>query len=400
MAVILAELDGLRQPNMYGSIPFKDTKTLEWAVTPGNNPDIPGEYDYWDHVDFVVEEAAKRGMYIGLLPTWGDKVAYQWGIGPMVFNDNPEAAYSYTRQLAERYKDQWNIIWILGGDRGGVYEREGIEYDDRPVWRAMAKAIEETYDHDIFITYHTGWPETLAFFPDEEWLDMHSLQSGHGNRTIKPWDIIRAGLKIEHSRPMMDLEPCYEDHPVNDWDGNWTRAERGFFDDYDVRARTYRGVFAGGVGAAYGHGQVWQFLDITRGHEPMAVGDTIIGWQQGIKAKGAYQIHHLKDLMLSRLDFDRVEDDSLIVSDRGKDYTDEIIATRNRKGTYAMVYLPQPKPVQIDLNKLGKGRKKVSWFNPVTGKYKRVWKRYRSGTHTFTPPSQRQKDWVLVIDVK
>lgn len=400
MAVVLAELDGLRVPNMYGSLPFRDLESLEWGVTPGNDPEVPGEYDYWDHVDYVVEEAAKRNMYVGLLPTWGDKVAYLWGDGPMIFSNNPEAAYTFAKRLAERYKDHWNIIWILGGDRPAVYEREGKEHDDRPVWRAMARAIEEVYDNDVFITYHPGHPETQAFFQNEEWLDMHAMQSGHGSRTIKAWEIIREGLKTDPRLPMMDLEPCYEDHPVNAWDGNWTREERGFHDDYDVRARIYRGVFAGGAGAAYGHGQVWQFLDTTRNHTPMWTGDTIIGWKQGITAKGAYQLRHLKDLMLSRPDFHRVEDTTLVVSDRGSDYTDAIIATRNDKGTYAMVYLPQPKPVDIDLSKLKEGRKRITWFNPENGKYKKVRKRYRDGVHTFHPPSGEQNDWVLVIDVR
>ena len=399
MAVALAELDGLRQPNMYGDVPFKDLETLEWAITPGSNPNDAEEYDYWDHVDFVIQEAAKREMYIGLLPTWGDKVAYNWGAGPMVFNNNPEAAYTYARKLAERYKHQWNIVWILGGDRPGTYERDGRYHDDRPVWRAMANAIEEVYENDVFITYHPSWPETTAFFPNENWLDMHALQSSHGNRTIKAWEIIREGLKIESRRPMMDLEPCYEDHPVNVWDGKWTRAERGYFDDYDVRARTYRGVFAGGCGAVYGHHQVWQFVDTTR-NDPVWIGDTIIGWQRALTAKAANHIHHLKDLMLSRPDFNRVEDNSLVVSDRGSDYRDVIIATRNRKATYAMVYLPQPKPVEIDLNRLSNGRKRVSWFNPVTGKYTRAKGKFSSGIQIFTPPNQQQKDWVLVVDVK
>ncbi|MDO5523063.1 MAG: DUF4038 domain-containing protein, partial [Bacteroidia bacterium] len=125
MAVALAELDGLRQPNLYGDVPFKNLETREWAVTPGNNPNNADEYDYWDHVDFVIEEAAKRNMYIGLLPTWGDKVAYNWGEGPMIFNNNPDGAYAYAKKLAERYKGRWNIIWILGGDRAATYEREG-----------------------------------------------------------------------------------------------------------------------------------------------------------------------------------------------------------------------------------------------------------------------------------
>ena len=399
MAVALAEEDGLRQANVYGKLPFRDLEIPEWDVTPGSNPGNINEYDYWDHVDFIVREAAKRNLYIGLLPTWGDKVAYKWGAGPMIFHNHPEKAYAYAKKLAERYKDQWNIIWILGGDRPAVYEREGRKHDDRPVWRTMAKAIREVCGEDVFITYHTGWPPTSDFFPDEEWLGMHTLQSGHGSREVKAWELIRSGLNVQPQRPIIDLEPCYEDHPVNPWDGKWTRAERGYFNDYDVRARIYRGVFAGGCGATYGHHQVWQFLDTTR-YAPINAGDTIIGWKEALNSKAANQIYHLKNLMLSRKDFNRVEDNNLVVSIRGSDYTDEIIATRNKQATYAMVYLPKPEPVTIDLDRLSKGRKKISWFNPVTGKFNKLRKQYANGILTFTPPSVKQKDWVLVIDVK
>lgn len=32
------------------------------AVTPGSDPADPEEYDYWDHVDAVVDEANRRGI--------------------------------------------------------------------------------------------------------------------------------------------------------------------------------------------------------------------------------------------------------------------------------------------------------------------------------------------------
>ncbi|MGI6049180.1 MAG: DUF4038 domain-containing protein, partial [Petrimonas sp.] len=104
MAVALAESNGIRQPNLYGDVPFKNLETLEWDITPENNPENAEEYDYWDNVDFVIQEAAKRKLYIGLLPTWGDKVAHSWGEGPMIFNNNPDGAYAYAKKLAERYK--------------------------------------------------------------------------------------------------------------------------------------------------------------------------------------------------------------------------------------------------------------------------------------------------------
>ena len=400
MVVALAENNGLREPNRYGDVPFINLDPTNWAVTEGNNPKNEEEYDYWDNVDFVIEEAAKRNMYIGLLPTWGDKVANNWGVGPQVFNE--QNAYTYSHKLAERYKNQWNILWILGGDRPAIYERNGEKHDDRPVWRAMAKGIQDIYGEDVFITYHTGGLGSAItsadFFHNDDWLKMNGIQSGHGKRNAEVWEYIRKNLNIDPLKPTMDLEPCYEDHPVDPWDGKWTRKDRGYFDAYDVRARIYHGVFAGGCGATYGHHSIWQFIDTTL-YYPNFVGDTIISWQQALKAEGASHIHHIKDLMLSRTDLKRVEDNNLILSDRGKDYRDLIIATRNEAKTYAMIYLPQPKPITINLDILKPGRKKVSWFNPVSGKYIRLKKEYANGEESFTPPSINQKDWVLIIDV-
>ena len=45
-AVVLAKLDGLRQPNRYGAVPFRNLKTLEWAMTSGSDPATDGEYEY------------------------------------------------------------------------------------------------------------------------------------------------------------------------------------------------------------------------------------------------------------------------------------------------------------------------------------------------------------------
>jgi len=403
MAVALAELNGLEEPNAYGHLPFKDLETLEWAVTLGNDPNINGEYDYWDHMDFIIQEAARREIYIGLLPTWGDKVAYNWGEGPMIFNNNPGKAYEYTKKLTERYKDQWNIIWIVGGDRPVIYEREGKNHDDRPIWRAMAKAIEDTYGKNVFIAFHPETrQQTSVYLSDEEWLDMYTLQSGHSYRESTPWEKIINDMNKVPKRPVMDIEPCYEEHPVRIWDpvDKWTPEGQGYFDAYDVRVRIYRNVFAGAAGTAYGHHHVWQFVDTTK-HTPINLGEkTMVGWQKAIASEGAGQMRHLKDLIYSRSFFNRVKDNSMIVSDQGSDYRDEILASRDKEGRHIMIHIPCNKPITIDFDQLKNGRKRVSWFNPATGKQKKVWKSFRNGTRTFTPPDTRQKDWVLIIDRK
>ena len=37
-------------------------------VTWGNSPDDPGQYDYWDHVDYILGLAQERGLYLAMVP--------------------------------------------------------------------------------------------------------------------------------------------------------------------------------------------------------------------------------------------------------------------------------------------------------------------------------------------
>ena len=80
-AVVLAELDGLKAPNPYGEVPLIDM-----------DPSRPND-KYFEHVDYIVDKAESLGMYIGMLPTWGDKFNIRWGKGPEVFT--PANAYDF-----------------------------------------------------------------------------------------------------------------------------------------------------------------------------------------------------------------------------------------------------------------------------------------------------------------
>jgi hypothetical protein len=398
-AVALAEENGLRAPNRYGDLPLRGEDPAQLASTPGSDPSDAEAYDYWDHVDFVIREAAKRGLYIGLLPTWGDKVAHMWGQGPIVFDE--QNAEAYGRLLAERYREDWNVIWILGGDRPALYtftwQGQQGSYDDRAIWRAMARGIESVLGREAFLAYHpAGGPySTSQYIHTEAWLDINGFQSGHGAREAPAWDWVARDLALAPPKPTLDLEPCYEDHPVNPWDGKWTR-ERGYFDAYDVRARCYRSVFAGACGVTYGHHQVWQFLD-TALYPPINIGDTVIGWQKALRSEAAGQMQHLKRLMLSRPYFSRIADPALIASGQGSDYRDLQVATRAEDASWVMVYLPQNQPVTLDLARLGGTKKRAWWFDPRSGQALSGGKASGSGLQTFVPPPQG-RDWVLVLD--
>src|SRR4028118_1178646 len=68
-AVALAELDGVTDPNPYGHLPLVDKDPTKPAITPGANPNDKQAYDYWDHVDYIVDQANARGLYIAMLPS-------------------------------------------------------------------------------------------------------------------------------------------------------------------------------------------------------------------------------------------------------------------------------------------------------------------------------------------
>ena len=53
------------------------------------------------------DEAAAQGLYVALLPTWGDKLTAPWGEGPRLFRmDNLPDARAYARYLAALLKDE------------------------------------------------------------------------------------------------------------------------------------------------------------------------------------------------------------------------------------------------------------------------------------------------------
>jgi hypothetical protein len=99
--VILSEFYEKRSVNFYGDGPFIMNDPSYPAVTPGSDTLIQEEYDYWDHVEFAVRTAASKGLYLALLPTWGE-----WVI-PLVskakFNTGEEA-YNYGWFVADRLK--------------------------------------------------------------------------------------------------------------------------------------------------------------------------------------------------------------------------------------------------------------------------------------------------------
>ncbi len=390
--VVLAEFDGIQTPSALGLQPFVNA-----------DPTHPNEA-YFDRVVEIVDEASSLGLYVALLPTWGDKLTAPWGVGPRIFrNDNLEVARSYSRYLGQKLRGRTNVIWILGGDRpprvakqaNGEVASDGSAagQDWIPIWREIAKGIAEGTGKQPVISYHpSGGPDSSSVFLQQEpWLSINGMQSGHGSgHDVPVWEWIARDYSLKPTKPTIDLEPNYEDHPYNPWP-RWDPAT-GYFRDHDVRKQVYRSVFAGGAGVTYGHHSVWQFA--SQRNETINHADR--DWVDALYRPAAREMVFLRYLMESRPYFSRVPDQSLIVGDPGAGGL-HMQATRDSEGSYAFIYFPMnDQSATIDLARLRSKQVRAWWYDPRSGVAK-LEGTMPASQHTFKTPSYGP-DWVLVLD--
>jgi hypothetical protein len=371
-AVVLAEFDGLHTPNAYGELPlFND------------DPTRPNE-NYFKQVDYIIDRAGEKGLVIGLLPTWGDKVRMDtWGKGPVIFN--PENAYIYGRWIGSRYKNRKNIIWILGGDRNPDSDNEF------KIWRSMATGILEGTggkDHAL-ITYHPQPNDqgSAQYFFSDEWFSFNMFQNGHCRNTAVYQKIYAAWLRLP-AKPVLDGEPIYEDHPVC-----FNVKDLGTSSAYDVRQYAWLDVFSGAFGHTYGCHDIWQFYSADR----EAVNGPHVYWPAAMELPGANQMKWVRRLMESHPPLtERIPDQSLILENNLM-VSERIQATRGKD--YLFVYSAAGKPFTVVLEKITGKKLHVFWFNPRNGNVIVREPIENKGTQLFQPPqSGYGQDWVLVLE--
>ncbi len=371
--------------NAYGDSSIVNSDVSRPLVTQGNDPENEKEYDYWDHVDFVIDKAAEKGIYMALVPVWGTPVKD----GQV----STVQAKAYATFLAQRWKDKSNIIWLNGGDIKGS--------DSLQVWQEIGNAIK-LVDKNHLMTFHPrGRTASSDWFHDASWLDFNMVQSGHRNYAQDTsadetnhygpdnFRFMEVDWNLKPVKPTIDGEPSYEGIPQGLHDPaepRWT--------DADVRRYGYWSVFSGAFGYTYGHNSVIQ-MHLPADSLP-AYGSTEM-WSDAIHAPGAEQMQYIKKLMLSKDNyFDRVPDQSL-VAENGEKY-DRLLATRT--DDYAFIYTYKGGAMQINMGKIKGDKVKASWFNPRNGEVKEIGEFDNSGVQSFDPEGDTQdgNDWVLILD--
>lgn len=366
-AVVLAELDGLHSPNPYGSTPLVD-----------NDPTRPKEA-YFEHVDFIVNKAEELGLMIGMLPTWGDKFNLKWGVGPEIFTK--ENAHAFGEFLGNRYQDK-PIIWILGGDRSPE------EAEDFDIIRAMAAGLHAGDGGTHLMTYHPqGGQQSFDFFAEDEWIDFHMYQSGHGGRGGKNYQVTSEGYTLTPIKPVLDGEPNYEDHPIN-----W-RPENGWFDEFDTRRAAWWSFLAGACGHSYGNHNIWQMW--TPDRSPVSQART--PWYSALDHPGAFQMGYMATFLKS-IAWETLEPFQPLIASGPNTEGKDLRAAMSHNKDMALVYAPWGSTFSLHMSHLKEGSYQVNWVNPRIGEQIHAIPVLHTGQIIkFDPPADEQEgnDWVL-----
>lgn len=343
-------LNDVPSTNIYGQM----SNTDGWNFASASQK---GVYGYWDHMDYIVHEAERQGIYVAMVCIWSTPVKQ----GKI----SKEDAVSYGTFLANRYKDCPNIIWVIGGDIEGNRKTD--------IWNTLATTIK-SIDKNHLMTFHPRGRRTSSeWFSTAPWIDFHMFQSGHRRygqnfseetSPIPPgteednWQYVEKTWAQNPMKPVLDAEPAYEDIPQglhNPAEPHWT--------DSDVRRYAYWSVFAGSCGHTYGHNAMMQFL---KPGYPSSYGDAgdVKSWYQAMKDPGFAQMKHLKNLMMKFPYYDRVPDQSVLTGTMGKKYN-RLVATRGKD--YLLVYNFTGRRMDIDFRKISGNTKKIFWMDAASG---------------------------------
>lgn len=358
-----------------------------------DDPERPNER-YWQRADWMVDEAARFGLYVLLTPMWGQHY-------PRYVGADTEKAHRLGKWYGGRYRNRAHVMWFVSGEYDAINGFRPITSAQRAIFNALARGLTEGHGGSQLMTIHPGVSRTSSVdFHNEPWLDFNMLQSGHYDDAAK-WGRLETYMLITSDRNRTPAKPVFEGEPTYEdiIDGYFqTRDESDTRMGADVtRRKAYWSVFAGGFGHTYGHNDVQIFWSPGCPKEAA----NRFYWRDALEAPGAGQMRHLRTLMESRSFLNRIPDQSVVVSDAGEG-KDHIRGTRASDGAYAMVYIPTGRAVTVDMSKISGAGVKACWFDPRTGDYTATGDYPRSGTQVFDPPGETAagNDWVLVLDAK
>ena len=327
--------------------------------------------EYWRQVDWVLREAYRHGITVlGAASYVGYRLGEQGWADHMIANGG-DRMRQYGEWIARRYQDYPNLVWVMGGDWSTHFEGKDVadEVD------ALAQGIK-SIDTSHLMTAHSYRNRSAMDDYDRPWLDVNSSYGGY--QTI--WQRVALDYQRAPVMPTFLVEGHY---------GN----EHGMT-DRRIRAQMYQAMLGGAFGQLYGNAPQWYFSAAVADHFADEAG---FDWRENLDSFAARSVPVIANL-LEEFAFEELTPDiEHQVMTEGHGRYDDLYAPLIYSPHLAIAYLPEQRPVTIDMTKFA-GDVNARWRNAAGGAEEPGRNIDNAKSIDLAPPDAG--DWVLILEVQ
>src|SRR5579864_1534131 len=328
---------------------------------------------YFQHADYVVSDAASKGIVVLLDPLYLGANCDNEGWCSEVKAASTSDMQTWGTYVGNRYKTYNNIIWVVGGDMDPTTVSTNVS--------AFATALAQADGRHLITAHNTHEQMAVTPWQGATWLTLNSTYTYNPN-----YELAQTAYNYTPVMPFFQIESTYENEHSS------TQQQ--------LRREAYWTVLSGGMGYIYGNCPIWN-LGVAASSFCPAAGSN---WQTWLNSTGANAMKHVSDVFTGRAWQDLVPDTTHIVVTSGYGTygnTNYVTTERTGDGSLVMAYLPMTTTVTVDMSKLN-GPATGSWYDPTNGTYLTITGSpfANTGTQTFSSPPTNaggDSDWVLIL---
>ena len=346
-------------------------------------PDLttPNE-KYWRFVDKFLAYCEAKGLLVFMFPAYVGYNGEEQGWMKELVANGKDKSMAYGAWIADRYKRQKNIVWMLMGDMGKFNDEQKVA--EQALIDGL-KSVKDQQSKQYTAESHSG--ENAA---DNPHFGHEMTLNGVYTWELKvpvPY-LSRKGYSHEPTMPAFLLEEPYDEEGPdgNNYNPNATQPVRRF---------QWWGWLSTIGGYISGNAYIWQFVD------PV--------WQDHLETPGAQDMIRLNKFITSVEWWKLVPSGlngmkNIIVDPVNIDTTASYVSAAAAKdGSLLVAYIPPAHKggVKVDLSVLSRSSF-VYWFDPTDGRYIPLESSpvRNTGVREFISPGKNhggESDWVLLL---
>ena len=397
MNVINRSIRGNRPPfGGNNDLPFiKRLDGANWsgALTYGNINNEAADFStpnepFWVLVDGLLAYCESKGILVFMFPAYvGFNGGEQGWMQEMVANGTTRMQ-TYGAWIANRYKNQKNLVWMMGGDLGtGAHPFTATQLS---IETALFNGLKSVAGQQS-IQFSAEW-DSQSIGTDQTTFGSAMTLNGAYSWT---GDVSYQGRRAyAHSpvRPAFLLEEPYDEEGP---DGNNVNPSA----TQPVRRFQWWGWLSTIGGYISGNAYILRFR----------TNDATWNWHNHLNTQGTRDMGRLNVFIGSIPWFNLVPSGlggmRTLVTAGGSSVSaaDYVAAAATPDGTLLVAYIPPAHngSITVDMGAMS-GLTRARWFDPTSAAYTTIGTGFaNSGTRAFTPTGNNsvgQKDWVLVLD--